>query len=255
MRELTTQQLKDERARVINTIDWCQVKIVANQKRLEWIENYLLPVFVDNIEMSQQDAAELVRPGGKHKSDRQKLLDIAMAPTLTMWHPYGGTHCRVSNRYLPVNHQDLIIHRDFTTHPVSGHTYTDCNFRFCKFDPEFFDNNTLVDCRFGHCEGMRVYCPTKHQLTADALMGLTVDRALMGLRVDRALIVVILNQCLSATPRTVTRNAAVMEVVRYAAPPSFEDAYLNIDKVISGEYSSFTWPSSSKWETITISRA
>ena len=41
MRELTTQQLKDERERAINTIDWCQAKITANQQRIEWIENCL----------------------------------------------------------------------------------------------------------------------------------------------------------------------------------------------------------------------
>jgi hypothetical protein len=111
MRELTTRQLKDKRLYIIHMmaehqskIDQHQSKITERQHQLKWVENYMIPIFVDNVEMSQQDAAALLRPGVYSKNDRQQLLSIAMCVDNEVheaWCTDSGVYHTVSNRWTP----------------------------------------------------------------------------------------------------------------------------------------------------------
>jgi hypothetical protein len=197
MRELSTQQLKEQKAHGIKMIAAYQTKLAEVQHRLEWLDNYLLPVWVDGVEMSQQDAAELLSPGVYRKQDRQRLVAIAMRPhedtCVTL-----GTHHVVSNRR-PA--------RTWLTHLVG----------------EFI---------------------TTHQLTAKALMGMTVTRQQKVRLINRYTI-----------PKSQQVNpVAAANIISVYTSESFDAVLLMVTKVTDGSCLSHRWKSHKSGYDIEVRR-
>jgi hypothetical protein len=202
MRELSTQQLKEHKARVIKKLAAYQTKLAEVQHRLEWLDNYLLPVWVDGVEMSQQDAAELLSPGVYLKQDRQRLVAIAMRPHEDTWITLG-THHVVSNR------------------PSAPH------------------HNAF---RAGFVSEMH---KQHHQLTAKALMGMTV--------VQEQRVRIVNKYTNDKGSRVVSCDAAITEVHLYAGGIR-RTVRWDIYRVLNGEIDSCHWRSTIAGHDIEVRR-